>query len=429
MKFFLGEILMNVLNMIHEKLPQKVEIKATLCYFISNVFTKAFGFLTIPLYTHFLSTAEYGYLNTYNAWVNLLGVFMGMSLGSAIMGKMELCDNDRNAFQSSVMTLSLLSATIITFIVVVSYILIYGQINVIVFWALAQGYGAFVISFVLQEWVLDNKYVLHSIVSVGSTAIPILITCLIIKRMFQGAKYLSIIIPRACIVIFLMLVFVVIILARGKMFYNKELWLWSLKYCIPIVFHSVSLTIMLQADRIMLSHLYGYSESGIYSFIYNVTLVIGVLIAALENTWKTWFFHNYECVNKKLIQMRCRLFILVAIIGVSIYIFIAPELVRILADKEYHAETILIGPIAFAYIISFFYDFLVYVEYKKKATKSIAMASIIAALINVLLNFIVIPQYGGIGAACTTCVAYAMQLVLHLVVVRTYFRLPFLLHS
>ena len=167
----------------------------------------------------------------------------------------------------------------------------------------------------------------------------------------------------------------------------------------------------------MISNLYGYDESGVYSFIYNVTLVIGVLIAALENTWKTWFFRNYEISDRRLIQNRCRLFITVAILGVSVYIFVAPDLVKILASEEYQTRLFLIGPIAFAYIISFFYDFLVYVEYKKEATKNIAKASIIAAIVNIVLNALIIPRYGGIGAACTTCVAYAVQFVMHILVV------------
>lgn len=409
---------MSVLKTIHSKLSKKGEIKATFFYLLSNICTKAFGFITIPLYTHILTTSEYGYLNTYNAWVSLLSVIMGLSLSSAIMGKVNLDRKSRAEFQSSVMALSIAAACILTVIVTSAYILIYGEIDIIVLLALIQGYGSFVVNFILQEFVLDNRYILHSVISVGSVAIPIGVTCLIINKVFQNQKYLSVIVPRAVVIIALMLIFIAFILLRGRVLYNKESWLWSLKYCIPIVFHSLSLTIMLQADRIMLSYLYGYDESGVYSFIYNVTLVIGVLIAALENTWKTWFFNNYDKADAALIQKRCRLFISVAIIGVSVYIFVAPELVKILAAEEYQTQIFLIGPIAFAYIISFFYDFLVYVEYKKEATKNIAIASMVAALVNIGLNFVIIPRFGGVGAACTTCVAYIVQFSMHLLVVK-----------
>lgn len=55
----------------------------------SNICTKAFGFITIPLYTYILTTSEYGYLNTFNAWVSILSVVLGLSLSSAVYGQTQ----------------------------------------------------------------------------------------------------------------------------------------------------------------------------------------------------------------------------------------------------------------------------------------------------------------------------------------------------
>jgi len=41
---------MSVLSRSKNKLSVKEEVRATLCYLISNICTKAFGFITIPLY-------------------------------------------------------------------------------------------------------------------------------------------------------------------------------------------------------------------------------------------------------------------------------------------------------------------------------------------------------------------------------------------
>lgn len=409
---------MTVLRVLKNKIFGKDEINAALCYFLSNIFTKAFGFLSIPLYTTILSTSEYGYLSTYNAWVSLLCVVMGLSLNSALLAKARFHFEEENRFQSSIISLSLLVAFAITSLTLVAFMAIYGRVDAMVFFALIQGYGTFIITFVLQKWVLDNRYILHSILSVLSAALPIGITCMIVDEFFLGRKYLSVIIPKAAVVIGLMVFFLASILVQGKYYYDRSIWIWGVKYCTPIVFHSLSLTIMLQADRIMISNLYGYDEAGIYSFIYNVTLVVGVLIAALENTWKTWFFKHYGLSMKQLIQERSKLFILVAILGVSVYMFLAPDIVQMLAPKQYQKQLLLVGLIAYAYIISFMYDFLVYVEYKMEATKNIAKASIIAATVNLVLNYFIIPIYGGIGAACTTCISYALQFCIHLLVVR-----------
>lgn len=401
---------------IKSMLKGKGEIKATFFYFVSNICTRAFGFLTIPLYTHMLTTSEYGYLNTYSAWVSVLSVILGLSLSGAIYGRVDLKRDERNRFQSSVFLLSLISALVMSLVVLGMYLIIKGEIDAIVILALIQGYGTFVVNFFLQELIVDNRYILHSIISVVTVAIPVCITCGIITVLFQSAKYLCVIVPRAGMYGLLLLVFAVIILTKGKNYFDRDIWKWSLSYCLPLVFHTLSLTILLQADRIMLSSLYSLSESGIYSFIYNITLVLGVLIGALENTWKTWFFNNYETTDRVTIQKRARLFITVAILGIAVYVLIAPDLVRIIAAEEYHTQMYLIGPIALAYIISFFYDFPVYLEYKKNATKYIAISSLIAAVVNIVLNYFMIPNLGGLGAAITTLISYAIQFILHTVV-------------
>ncbi len=411
---------MNILDKIKRSFLKKeyTEINATLCYFISNICSKAFSFITIPLYTNILTTNEYGYLNTFNAWVNMLSVIMGLSLSSAIYVKVKEKREERDRFQSSVFFLSIVSASVLTIVIIVGYVLIKGKIDVIVLMALIQGYATFVVNFILQEWVIDNRYVLHSITSLSTVGIPIAITCLIISKVFKTQKYLCVIIPRTIVFFLFMVIISVYILKRGKCFYEKKIWKWGISYSLPIVFHSLSLTIMLQADRIMLSYLFGYEESGIYSFIYNVTLVIGVFVSALENTWKSWFFYNYKSTEKKVIRSKANLYIVIAILGILVYLLISPDLVRVLASPEYQTQIYLVGPIAFAYIISFLYDFLVYVEYEKEATRNIARASIISAVVNVGLNFLIIPKFGGVGAACTTILSYIVQFLMHLQVVK-----------
>lgn len=411
---------MNVfsINKLNEDKVKKSELKATICYFFSNICTKAFGFITIPLYTYILTTSEYGYLNTFNAWVSILSVVLGLSLSSAVYGQTQREGKKRNVFQSSVLALAIFSATIFSGIVIVLCMIIEGRIDIAVVLALIQGFGTFVVNFVLQEFVLDNRYLIYSTISVGTAAIPIIITCVILNQAFQYQKYMCVIVPRTIVLFVCMSMFVFWVIIRGKCLFNREIWKWSLRYCVPVVFHSLSLIIMLQADRVMISYQYGYSESGVYSFIYNVTLVVGVLIGALENTWKTWFFNNYEKTEKVLIRVRSKLFIMIAILGIIVFIFIVPDLISLLASNDYLSQIYLVGPIAFAYIVSFLYDFLVYVEYKMNATKYIAIASVIAACVNVILNFFIIPKFGGIGAAATTCIAYFVQFSLHLFVVK-----------
>ena len=93
---------------------------------------------------------------------------------------------------------------------------------------------------------------------------------------------------------------------------------------------------------------------------------------------------------------------------------LAPEVIRLLANEAYWDSAYLTAPIAFSYIISLFYDFLVYYEYRENATKRIASASLAAAILNILLNGIAIPLWGAMGAAAATIAARLVRFGLHL---------------
>lgn len=403
------------------------EWRATIWYTAASLFTKAFGFLTIPLYTNLLSTGEYGYLNTYNAWISLLSVILGLSLSSAVISIQKERKEILAPYQSSVLGLSLVSFLLMGGAILGVSRLIAGEAPGLLVLALVQSYATFVMNFILQEMVLDNRYVRYSLLSILSAVVPILITCAILPYLFPGRKYLDVILPKAAVAVGIMLAVMAAVFVRGKQFYNREYWKQSLSYCVPIIFHTLALSVMLQADRIMLSYFRGYEKSGIYSFIYNVTLVIGVVVAALENTWKTWFFQAASAgktgeegekrepvLLAQRVNQRAGIYLVCGEAGILTFVYLSPELVRLLANEAYWDSAYLTAPIAFAYILSLFYDFLVYYEYYENATRRIAGASLVAAGINIGLNLIAIPLWGPMGAAVTTIFARMVQFLLHL---------------
>lgn len=388
--------------------------RATIWYTAASLFTKAFGFLTIPLYTNLLTTAEYGYLNTYNAWISILSVVLGLSLSSAVIQVQNENRAVRDAYQSSVLGLSLVSFLLMGSVILLAAFCLGGGINGLLVLALIQSYATFVMNFILQELVLDNRYVKYSLLSVISAVIPILITCAMIQYLFLDRRYLDVILPRAAVALVIMAWVMAAVFGRGKLFFNRQYWKKSLAYCVPIVFHTLALSVMLQADRIMISWFRGYEEAGIYSFIYNVTLVIGVVVAALENTWKTWFFRSVNEISMDRIRERAATYILCGEAGILSFVYLSPEFIRLLANQAYWQSAYLTAPIAFAYLFSVFYDFLVYYEYHRNATGKIASASIAAAAVNIALNGLFIPSWGAAGAAIATVMARFVQFLLHL---------------
>lgn len=98
-----------------------------------------------------------------------------------------------------------------------------------------------------------------------------------------------------------------------------------------------------------------------------------------------------------------------------------PELIYILGGKQYMAAIYCLPPLITSCFFEFIYTMYVNIEFYKKRTMSVAIATIIATVLNIILNFIFIPmmpQYGYIVAAYTTLVGYAILFVLHYYLVK-----------
>ncbi len=96
--------------------------------------------------------------------------------------------------------------------------------------------------------------------------------------------------------------------------------------------------------------------------------------------------------------------------GVTI---IAPEVIRILAPEEYFEGIYAVPPIAATAFIMALYNLYANVEFYHKRSWWIAFSTIVAALINVLLNYLLIPRFGYVGASYTTLISNVILIVLH----------------
>jgi O-antigen/teichoic acid export membrane protein len=75
------------------------------------------SFFTAPIFTRLLTPADYGYVAVYSAWVSLSSLFVGLqTYGSIANAKIKYCDDEMDAYLSSIMAISVISFIIFLFI-------------------------------------------------------------------------------------------------------------------------------------------------------------------------------------------------------------------------------------------------------------------------------------------------------------------------
>ena len=93
--------------------------------------------------------------------------------------------------------------------------------------------------------------------------------------------------------------------------------------------------------------------------------------------------------------------------------FISPELIKIIAPKDYWVGINILMPIVISGYFRFLYSLPVNYEFLSQNTIYITSGTVLAAVINLCLNYIFIPKYGYVAAAYTTLLAYFFQFLFH----------------
>ena len=137
---------MNIKDVLNHKV-----VKAGSWYTITEFFLKGITFLTIPVFTRLLSTADYGIASLYTTWVGIFTIIIGLNLDVSITkGKYDFKD-DYDQFVSSVIFLS--------FLVFLAYILIFtlmgNKIQSI------TGFTGFLFYFMLLQALHFYQFLLH----------------------------------------------------------------------------------------------------------------------------------------------------------------------------------------------------------------------------------------------------------------------------
>ena len=206
---------------------------------------------------------------------------------------------------------------------------------------------------------------------------------------------------------------------------------FGLKYSLPIVPHGVSQVLLAQFDRLMINYMVSAESAGIYGLAANLMVIMTVLTDSISTVWTTWFFETMEGESaadatgtKRLSRTRLaeraeairkrsgQLMYAFAIVALGL-MALAPEVVWILGGDAYlDGAYCAFGMILSGYCV-FLYNLVVAGEYYKQRTRWIMSATVLAALINLVLNYFAINAFGYMAAAYTTLAAYVFYVLLH----------------
>ena len=404
---------MNKLKKYYSKLSAPV--KASIFFTICNILQRGVSLITAPIFTRLLTTEQYGLYSVYNSWYSIISIFatFNLSYGVFIRGITKY-DDDRDKFTSAMQGLS----TTITVIFFIIYIIAHDYWNQLfelptMFIVMMFVELLFVPAFAFWSNLQRNEYKYKALVIVTlamSVANPILgIVAVLLTEHKAEARVITSVLVQVCVP----LIFYIIQFYRGKKFYVKKYWKYALTFNIPLIPHYLSMTVLQQADRLMISKLVGNSEAAIYSVAYTVSTIMTLVTQAINNSFTPYTYQMIKTKNYKKIGNAANLLLILVGCGCIFAIAFGPEIIKIMAPIEYYDAIWIIPPVAISVYFMFLYPLFGNIEFYFEETKFTMFASCIGAVLNVVLNAIFIPIFGYYAAGYTTLVCYILFAVAH----------------
>ena len=390
----------------------------------STVLIAGINFITIPIFTRMLDTAGYGIVNVYVAWVQICVVLVGLkadgSIGSA---KANLPDEEQDSYHFSILMMSLavfavLFCAVLLFLHPLSELL--SMSPVLTVCMMVQSFGAFVVGVFNMCFIFKKEAQKNFAVSVGLCIATTLLSIALIFFVFTGdqgylGRVYGLVIPNVLIGAGL---FVHLALSKGKKL-KLGYWKFCLALTVPLIFHGLSQLLLAQTGKIAIQQMFGDSPAGIYSIAVVIVSLLGAIYNALNNAFVPFMYDDLAGkTSEEKKQGHFRNYFTSFTLGTCAFALIAPEILKLMSTEAYWSAIGVLPLLTIGQYCIFLYSFPVNYEFYKMKTKSVAVGTVLAAILCVALTVWLTPSYGMYGAAFSTMAAYVGLFIFHFCIAR-----------
>lgn len=412
----------NMLKHIVKKYnTMSIQLKAAFWYLVCSLLQKGIAVIFTPIFTRLMSTAQYGTFSVYTSWKEIFYIIITLRLSAGVMGPGLIKEDDQNraAFSSSMQGLSL-ALVLIWGLVLLAFPDIASNItglpSILCYVMVLHVWTQAIWELWAKEQRINYLYKKLVILTIIVAVVRPLLGIFVVSHFEEKAT--ARIVEMASVDFFAYIGLFIFTLIRGKTFFSKKYWKYALVVNIPLIPHFLSQTVLNSADRIMIERITGSSEAGIYSLAYSISMITIFLNNSMLQAMSPWTFQKLKNgEGKKIERIGIISLVFVAVVNL-VFIALAPELVSLFAPAQYSAAVWIVPPIAMSVFFQFSYLLFADIELYFEKTKYIALATGIGAVLNILLNYICIKEFGYFAAGYTTLACYAIIAIIHYEVMR-----------
>jgi O-antigen/teichoic acid export membrane protein len=382
--------------------------------------SRAFSVLMLPIYTRYLTPADYGVLALVEMTLDFISILAGAKLALGLFRFYHKTESRREQDE----------------VVSTSFLLVAGM------YALVGG-GTFLCAEFLSGLVFgsaDNT-ILFQVAAMNVALGALLIVPLSLARvqdrsgMFVGLTLARLAVQVVLVIVFLVVmglgvlgVFLATLVANALVGVTATVWLyrnvrlsWTrrasrdlVRYGFPLMATQVATFATTFSDRFFLQAVADESVVGLYNLAYQFGFILVMLgYAPIEQVWGPRRFrvaasrHADEVLSRGLLLISVLL--LAMAVGISLFVH---DLLRVMATPAFHAAAHVVPVILVAYVFQAWASIVDIGILMRERTRYVALANFIVAAVAIAGYFLFIPRYLEWGAAGVTLFAFLLQFLL-----------------
>lgn len=394
-------------------------------YTLITVLQKGISFLLLPLYTLFLSPADYGILGVVGSVTSFMAMLVSLALEGAAQRFYYLHEEDKVYHKKLYGTIAVvILGNSITwgsiFIIGHKYLIdpfvgtidfypyvLLGLVTMIVtpIYTLFQRY--------LQAIQDGVKFGINSMLFFVINVALIILFLVHFKLGVIGVLWANLIVA-VIFFIYVLIAFIPKLILRP----DKDILKDSLKYSLPLLPHMLANWSNGTIDKLLVNGIRSQSDAGLYNLSQQYATVLNSIALGVNSAYLPWFFSvvkegavGYEKAKKFAEATVWGL----ATLGLIMAIFSREVLALMIKNPEFSEVWRIVPYVVFAYVFQGIYFFYVNVLFLKD-TGVIFIITVATVVINVLLNLLLIPPFGFYGCAVACLITYFAKSIFALII-------------
>jgi O-antigen/teichoic acid export membrane protein len=405
-------------------------------YGVTSIINAAVPFLIMPILTRLLNPTDYGIVAMFGVLMSFSAPFVGVS-GNAAIGRQFFNKEevDLKIYITNIYLILLAS----TFIVAVIVLFFAEQISDLaefpkswIWYVVLVSLCNFITATTLILWQVQSKPVSYGIFQVSNTFLNVALTILfvvLLKWTWQGRIMAQVISAVIFAIVGLY------ILYRNKWFkfeYNKKYIDNALRFGVPLIPHTLGAIIMTMSDRMFITNMVGISSTGLYAVGYALGNIIGFAENAFTMAFSPWLYEklnrNDEAIKRRIVKFTYCYFVVILLMALFMT-YVTPYFLVFFVGPKFLGAQDFVFWIAMSFAFSGMYKMVVHYIFYVEKTKILAMITFFCALINIALTFVLIKQFGAVGAAMANCFVSIIFFLLTWLLSNRVYKMPWLLQK